>query len=639
LGDDRVRPERQAGLRLFMRRILSDLLALERMIEAGMIEAGRRRIGAEQELFLVDRAWKPAGAALDLLERLDDPHYTTELGLFNLEINLDPLEFGGDCLRRLESRLDALVGRLRDVAAGQGIEIVLAGVLPTLRKADLGLENMTPKPRYHALNDAMNALRGGAYELHIKGLDELLLKHDSVMLEACNASFQIHFQAGAEEFANLYNIAQVVSAPVLAAAANSPLLFGRRLWRETRIALFQQSVDTRTSTDFVRERSPRVTFGTDWVRHSVLELFQEDLSRFKALVSSDAAADSLAELDAGQTPALDALRIYNGTVYRWNRACYGITGGRPHLRIENRVLPSGPSVVDEVANAAFWYGLISALSHRFDDITRMIRFENAKMNFRSAARLGLEARLVWLEDEALPATELIRDRLLPLAHDGLVARGIDSADAERYLSVIDERVAAGRNGAQWVEASIAAMHGRGSVAERLNALTAAMVERQKTGQPVSRWDLARLEEAGVRRSTLHAVEHYMTTDLFTVGEDEPLDLVANMMEWNEIRHVPVEDHEHRLVGMISYRCLIRMLARGMLGRNQAPIPVSQVMKRDLVTIAPEQSTLEAIELMRTHKVSCLPVVKDDRLVGILSERDLMNLAAELIEKQIGSQGG
>ena len=220
--------------------------------------------------------------------------------------------------------------------------------------ADLGLENMTPHPRYYALNEAMGALRDGAYELYIKGLDELLLKHDSVMLEACNASFQIHFQSDADEFPNLYNIAQVVAAPVLAAATNSPLLFGRRLWRETRIALFQQSVDTRSSMDFLRERSPRVTFGRDWVQRSVVEVFQEDISRFRALVTGEIEEDSLEQLAAGKIPRLRALCLHNGTVYRWNRACYGLTDGKPHLRIENRVLPSGPTVTDEVANAVLF---------------------------------------------------------------------------------------------------------------------------------------------------------------------------------------------------------------------------------------------------------------------------------------------
>ena len=616
--------------RLFMRRLLDDLHALETMLDGGMIEADVRRIGAEQELFLVDGNWRPSLSALELLESVDDPHFTTELGLFNLEINLDPQVFGGDCLSRMERQLDGLLDKLRGAAEKRGVEIILCGILPTIRKSDLGLENMTPMPRYHALNQAMSAMRGGAYEFHIKGLDELLLKHDSVMLEACNASFQVHFQVGAEEFPHLYNIAQLVAAPVLAAGVNSPLLFGRQLWRETRIALFQQAVDTRSSTDFLRERSPRVTFGNQWVRHSVLELFQEDISRFRTLVAVDLDGSPAAELDRGEIPDLKALRTHNSTVYRWNRACYGVTDGKPHLRIENRVLPSGPSVADEVASAAFWFGLISALASKYDDVSRMMDFDDAKMNFTAAARLGLGAQFSWLEGETLPAANLVCDKLIPLARDGLERGGVDADDIGRYLGLVEKRVSGFHTGSQWVVQSLAGMRGKGTIGERLNAITAATVRRQKERTPVSEWEPAQLEEAGGWRHNFLKVEQYMSTDLFTVHEDESLDLVACLMEWEQIRHVPVEDREHRLAGLISYRSLLKLMARG----TWSNLSSADVMKRDPVTISPDASTLEAIEVMRQRKISCLPVVKGDRLVGIITERDFMNVAAELLEDQL-----
>jgi CBS domain-containing protein/gamma-glutamylcysteine synthetase len=637
MGEERVGSELEGKpRRAFIRRVLTDLHALEQMLDSGMIERRRRHIGAEQEVFLVDRNWRPAMAALELLEQIDDPRFTTELGLFNLEMNLDPLIFGGDCLRRLEAQLNELLTHLRNEAREVGVEVVLTGILPTLRKTDLGLENMTPKPRYFALNKAMSALRGGAYELSIKGLDELLLKHDSVMLEACNASFQVHFQVGAEEFANLYNIAQVAAAPVLAAAVNSPMLFGRELWRETRIALFQQSVDTRSSMDFLRERSPRVTFGRDWVRESVLELFQEDISRFKSLVTSDFDEDPIAILQRGEVPQLKSLCMHNSTVYRWNRACYGVSEGRPHLRIENRVLPCGPSVLDEVANAAFWFGLMAGLSSKYEDITQLIHFEDARMNFGSAARMGLGAHYCWLNGRTHSAVNLICDHLLPLAYEGLEKRGIDSADAERYLSVIDKRVVSGRTGAQWQAISLGGMRGQGNLSERLNALTAAMVERQKGEDPVAEWPPARLVESSGWKQNFLKVEQYMNTDLFTVTEDESLDLVASVMEWKRIRHIPVEDAQHRLVGLVSYRSLLKLMARGSLSRGETHLAVSEVMNPDPVTVRPDSSTLEAIELMRQHEISCLPVVSDDHLVGVITERDLMNVAATLLEQQLRS---
>jgi len=619
----------------FMRHLLRDLQVLGTMIEEGRIESGVRRIGAEQEMFLVDDGWRPAPAAMDLLERIDDPAFTTELGRFNLELNLEPCQFGAACLSRMEQELRTRLERACEAAAELGVHVVLTGILPTIRKSDLGLDNMTPMPRYHALNKAMSEMRGGAYEFHIKGLDELLIRHDSVMVEACNASFQVHFQASAEEFPNLYNIAQVVAAPVLAAAVNSPLLFGRQLWRETRIALFQQAVDTRTSIDHLRDRSPRVTFGRRWVRGSVLELFQEDIARFRAIIAADIEEDSMAVFRRGEVPELKALKLHNGTVYRWNRACYGISpNGKPHLRIENRVLPSGPTVVDEVANATFWFGLISGLSDKYPDISRVIGFEDAKMNFTSAARLGLGAQLNWLNGETLSATELICDRLVPLAAEGLRARGLDEGQIDRYLGVIDRRVSSHRTGAQWQVQSLAMMRGQGTASERLSALCSAMVSRQLGETPVHQWEPARLSEAGGWKHTFLRVEQYMTTDLFTVQEDEPLDLVASLMEWERIRHVPVEDHRHRLVGLVSYRALLRMLARGKVTDGHRSVSVSEVMRREPVTIRPEASTLEAIELMRQHQVGCLPVVKDDRLVGMVTERDFMNVSAQLLEQKL-----
>jgi CBS domain-containing protein len=601
--------------RSFMRHLLDDLRALEETIERGLIESGKRRVGAEQEMFLVDPSWRPAPASLDMLREIDDPHFTTELGLFNLEINLDPHEFGGRCLSMMEDQLNDLLNKARSVGDRLGVHVVLTGILPTIRKSDLGLENMTPHDRYKALNRAMTELRGGAYEFRIKGLDELYVHHDSVMLEACNASFQVHFQVGADEFANLYNISQAVAAPVIAAATNSPVLFGKQLWRETRIALFQQAVDTRSSSHHLRERSPRVNFGSKWVKRSVTELFREDIARFRTLVGAKLDEDPFEKLEKGEPPELKALCLHNSTVYRWNRACYGITGGKAHLRIENRVLPSGPTVVDQVANAAFWFGLIIALSDEHDDIASRMTFEEATINFHAAGRMGLHSELTWLDGETLPAQVLLRERLIPLAREGLASRGVDSTDVDRYLGVLERRILSKKTGSQWLVDSLKAMKDHGTVGERLNAVVAGTVERQRKGRPVSEWEVATLEEAGGWKHNFLKVEQYMTTDVFTVTEDEPLDLVASLMEWERIRHVPVEDHENRLVGLISYRSL--------LGMNREP-----------VTVPPEMDTLEAIAIMRRVKVGCLPVVKDGRLVGIVTERDFMNVAAELMEQKL-----
>ncbi|HVE75777.1 MAG TPA: hypothetical protein VND22_03300, partial [Actinomycetota bacterium] len=533
--------------RQFMRDLLRDLQALEQMIQDGLIEEGVRRTGAEQEVFLINSSWHPAPAALELLERLDDPHFTTELGLFNLEFNLEPHMLGGNCLSAMEAELIQHATKLRNVANEVDIDFILTGILPTIHKTDLGLENMTPNDRYLAINLAMTELRGGEYDFYIKGLDELLVTHDSIMLEACNASFQVHLQVGAKEFANFYNTAMALTGPILASCTNSPMLFGRRLWAETRIALFQQSIDVRPTGSHPRESSPRVTFGNGWVKDSVMELYREDVARFRTLVGMPVDEDPFEKLKNDEAPQLKALRLHNGTVYRWNRACYGLTDGKPHLRIENRVMPSGPSFADEVANAAFWLGMMQSFTSEFEDITKAFEFEHAHMNFLSAARQGLGAPMTWSNGDEIPAQRLILDELLPRAADGLDQRGIDPADRDRYLGIMEQRISMGRTGSRWILHSLAGMKARGTVGQRLNTLVAATVERQKDNHPVALWDLAHLEEIGAGQHNYFKISQYMQTDVISVQPDESAFLVANLMEWERLRHIPVESSDNKLV--------------------------------------------------------------------------------------------
>lgn len=622
------------AVRAFSKALLRDLQAMERMLRDGMIESGVRRIGAEQEMFLVNDGWRPAPVATRVLDRLGDP-FTTELALFNLEANVDPLALEGRCFSTLEEDISALVVRARDAARAEGAEVVLTGILPTLSKSDLALDNITPRPRYYALNDALLKMRAGEpYKLRIEGTDELYIEHDSVLLEACNTSCQVHLQVDADEFALLYNVAQLITAPVLAAAVNSPALFGKRLWSETRIALFQQSVDTRSAGVHMRELSPRVRFGEHWVDASVLELFQEDVARFRVLLTSKVDEDPLQVLAAGGVPELQALQLNNSTVYRWNRPCYGIGGGKPHLRIECRVLPSGPTVRDEVANAAFWIGLVLGASEAYGDVRPRIDFDEVKANFLAAARHGLRAGFNWIDGETFSARRLIEDELLGLAESGLADAGVDPSDIERYLGVIRDRVASGANGSTWMIRSLVGMREQGTLSERLAAVTAGTARRQAEGRPVHEWSPADIHEAGGWRLNYLRVEQYMTTSLFTVHEDELVGMVAFLMDRKQIRHVLVEDDEHRLVGLVSYRSLLRLMAEGYdRGSDDSP-PVKVIMERDPVSVAPETPTLEAIELLRKHRVSCLPVVKHGKLVGIVSERDFMPIAYELLEEKL-----
>jgi CBS domain-containing protein len=387
----------------------------------------------------------------------------------------------------------------------------------------------------------------------------------------------------------------------------------------------------------VLDRSARVSFGNDWVRKSVLEIFREDITRFRVVLGIDIDEDAYAILDGGGIPKLKALQLHNSTVYRWNRPCYGILDGKPNLRIENRALPAGPSVVDEVANAALWFGLMSGLMQSHPDITKVMTFDKAKNNFLQSARLGLDAQLEWIGGKTVPVKQLLRRQLIPLAREGLQSSGVNQDDIDRYLGIVDKRVASGRTGAAWLLDSFSGMDADAKVTQKMSALTSATIERQNGGDPVHKWRPAELEDAQFWKTFNHRVEQYMTTELFTVHQDEVVDLVANVMDWKHVRHVPVENDEGKLVGLVSYRSLLRLLARDLPTLRQRPVPVSELMQRQIVTCSPETTTLDAIRLMREKKVACLPVVTDGRLVGIVSERDFLRVAGELLMSQLGGR--
>ncbi|MBZ0151886.1 MAG: CBS domain-containing protein [Planctomycetes bacterium] len=621
-------------LRAFMKAILADVHALERMLDEDRFESGTRRIGAEQEMFLIDRSGRAWCGADAMMKKLAHPQFTYELAQFNLECNLRPQVFGGKCLSAMEAELTELLAMARTAAHDMGGGIVLAGILPTLRRSDLTLQSMVQNPRFLALNNAISQVRGGEFQFRIKGVDELEMMHDNVMLESCNTSFQVHFQAGPKEFAKLYNVAQAITAPVLSVSTNSPLLLGRRLWRETRVALFQQSVDARSTAHQLRGRRPRVNFGDHWVRDSVLEIFREDIARFRVVLATDLDEEPEAVLDRGGVPAMTALRLHNGTVYRWNRACYGISDGKPHLRIEARAFPAGPTVVDEIANGAFFFGLMAAVSHEFDDVSKLMSFDDAKGNFVAAARLGLQANLTWFHGREYAAQQLVQDVLLPMARQGLQNAKLDEGDIDRYLGVIAERCKRGRTGSRWVLDSLAAMGEKGTKEQRAASLVRAMQVRQTSDAPVHTWELADTGEFEGWKESYVQVGQFMTTDLFTVHPEDVVDLAASLMDWRHIRHVPVEDNEGRLVGLVSHRTLLRLVGQGMRGAERTPVAVKDIMIKNPVTVTPAAATLEAIEKMRTHRIGCLPVVEEDRLVGIITERDLIRVAAMLFEKHL-----
>ena len=403
----------------FLKALLDDMQALEFMLKNDWFESDIQRIGAEQEMVLVDKDhFKPSLVGINVIENLKEHNWIeTELAKFNIETNLNPRIFEKKAFRKMEEEINNYLAITQKELDKFNSQLVLTGILPTIRKFDLDLKNLTPKERYKALMQAINnQLLGNSYELKILGIDELIVKHDSPLIEACNTSFQVHLQVNPNEFVKMYNISQVLAAPVMAIAANSPLVFGKRLWHETRIALFQQALDTRSSHDHLRERSPRVRFGNDWVNKSILDIYRDDIARFRVLLSTDITENSLEKINNNEVPKLMALNVHNSTVYRWNRACYGISDtGKPHLRIENRVLPAGPTVLDEMANAAFWLGAMTGMAAEIEDIRDHISFADARDNFGKAAKFGLDTKFTWFNDIKIGPTRLILDELLPLA--------------------------------------------------------------------------------------------------------------------------------------------------------------------------------------------------------------------------------
>ncbi|MEQ8315908.1 MAG: CBS domain-containing protein [Phycisphaerales bacterium] len=625
--------------RVAMQRVLRDLDAMEWMLEHAMFETDRRRIGVEQELFLVDGSMQPAPIAESLLERIDDERVVPEIARFNLEFNCDPIDLDGPCLAMLEAQLATLYGKVDAACRSFGARALMTGICPTVDLSHLTTDNIMPNPRYHSLDAALRKLRGDDYELHIDGADELSVRHPSVMLESVNTSFQVHFQTTPGEFAGAYNVALAVAAPVLAAAVNSPMLFGRRLWRETRIATFQQSVDTRGEGVGHRDFVGRVRFGEAWVESSVLEVLRADVARFRQLLyaSADDQPDPIEELKAGRTPKLASWQAFNSSVYRWMRPCYGVTDGRPHLRIENRVLPSGPTMVDEVANAAFWIGLMVAGPAAWPDVSKKLGLGDARNNFLRAARDGLSAHMAWLDGRDHPIAELILQDFLPVARNGLDSAGVNEDDVERMLGIIEARVSSGRTGSRWILDAASRAGGSTSHRGSLSGLTRAMLDRQDRQRPVHEWNIVADEgdDGGASAILGYArVSQCMTTDLFTVGEGECIDLVASIMDWEHVRHIPVEDAQHRLVGIVSYRKLLRVLTHERSSKDPAAMPVSEIMVRDPVTVAPDTPTLEAIRLMGEHRVACLPVVENERLVGIVSDRDYAKIARTLLERAL-----
>jgi CBS domain-containing protein/gamma-glutamylcysteine synthetase len=599
----------------YIHQLLTDIEALELMLSRGLFKSTPVHIGAEQEFCLVNESWEPSDQGIKVLEDVADDHFTSELNKYNLELNLDPLKLGGTCFSQLHKQLNTLMAVLKDAAAKHDTKVILTGILPTISHKHLQYDYMTPVERYKILNEAIKAIRKDDIELHIKGVDEVNLHHDSILYEGCNTSFQAHLQIDPEQFAETYNWAQAIAGPVLSICVNSPLLMGKELWEETRIALFTQSVDTRRSTFILNEKESRVTFGQNWVTGGVADFYKDAVINFRSLVTTAFKSDSLTQFHNGETPKLRALSLHNGTTYRWNRLCYGVTEGKPHVRIENRYMPAGPTTDDEIANMMFWVGLMHGRPRNLDNIHTKMDFNDVKGNFFSAARYGMSTQFYW-EGKVISSKDLLLDHFLPMAFRGLYSMNIEPRDAEHYLSIIERRIRS-QTGSRWMINSFRKLKKEHKTPEALKILVSTMYERQEKRYAVDAWQLARGDEYKIPEPEI-SVGDRMNTRIITAQDIDSAELVLKMMLWKNIHHAPILDDDLNLAGLLSWADVEHYQNNP----EEHPGSLRDIMKTDLITVTEDVPLKEAEKMMEENKIHCLPVVRDKKLVGIITSNDL-----------------
>jgi gamma-glutamyl:cysteine ligase YbdK (ATP-grasp superfamily) len=473
--------------RKYREKLRRSLDVFDRMLRESIFDTNLSLVGQEIELNLVDERGEPSMRNAAVLDSIANPAWATELGQFNIEINVPPRALSGDVLASLEDEIRADLNAADTKARGSGSRLVMIGILPTLRQDDVHEGTLSANERYRVMNEQIFAARGEDIRIAIDGSEQLLTHADSITPEAACTSVQLHVQVSPEAFASYWNAAQAIAGVQVALGANSPFLFGRQLWHETRITLFEQATDTRPEELKQQGVRPRVWFGERWIT-SVFDLFEENIRYFPALLPICEDEDPLAVMQSGSCPRLDEMTLHNGTIYRWNRPVYAAVEGKPHLRVENRVLPAGPSVADTIANAAFYYGLVRALAEAQRPIWTQMSFATASENLHNAARHGIEAHLYWPGLGEAPAAELILRRLLPLARDGLGRWGVSQTDADRLLGIVEQRCLTGQTGAAWQIAAAEAHASSGADRrEALRLMTQQYIEHMHTNQPVHTW--------------------------------------------------------------------------------------------------------------------------------------------------------
>ncbi|MGA5411929.1 glutamate--cysteine ligase [Streptomyces lavendulocolor] len=477
----------------YRRKLQECLTGLERLLADKRFDRPRNLVGLEIELNLAGADGMPRMMNAEVLERIASRDFQTELGMFNLEVNIAPHRLGGRVFDQLAEELRTGLAYAHRKAQEVDAGIVMIGILPTLSQDDLVSGNLSDVDRYRLLNDEIVTARGEDFTLDIEGVERLSCTASSIVPEAACTSVQLHLQVTPERFADVWNAAQAVAAVQIAVGANAPFLFGRELWRESRPPLFTQATDTRPPELQAQGVRPRTWFGERWIS-SAYELFEENVRYFPALLPICDDEEPLRVIDEGGVPNLQELALHNGTVYRWNRPVYGVVDGVPHLRVENRVLPAGPTIDDVLANAAFYYGLVRALAEEPRPVWKRLSFEDAAANFDAACRYGIDAELRWPRPgrgggvTTVPAVKLVRDELLPLAAAGLDAWGVERSDRKRYLGMVEERCKRRVNGASWqVETFHRALEAGLGREAALAATTRQYCRLMRQGNPVHTW--------------------------------------------------------------------------------------------------------------------------------------------------------
>ncbi len=468
ISDTDFSPE---DVRDFETRLREETHLLRQWFEQDRFSPKTSVAGFELEAWLVDDNCQPVPGVETLINKMDSALVVPELSKFNLELNCPPQPLEGGSLRHLENNLADIWQRTQDAARSLGMDTVMIGILPTITAEHMTIENMSPLNRYHALNQQiLKARKGKPITLDIEGVEHLYSLHEDVMTEAAATSFQIHLQVRRQDGARFFNAAKIATASVVAVSTNSPFLFGHDLWEETRIPLFEQSVSV-AEWDYAE----RVTFGVSYVDESILESFSANLTRYPVL---------LPRCFSQGPDLMNHLRLHNGTIWRWNRPLIGFDEqGVPNLRIEHRVVPAGPTMVDCIANAAFFFGLVHALAQREDPPEYDVSFACARNNFYAAAQYGLTAQVEWMGGKTFTQKELILTEALPMADEGLRSLELDEKDIDKYLGIIRARTESGQTGAVWQRAYAAKCGGQ------MKDLCKAYSQHQNEGRPVHEWSI------------------------------------------------------------------------------------------------------------------------------------------------------